>query len=115
MRDWLVIAAILGCSSSSCYPVLTRAGSDWRDPTYVMLEGMDVGSVRGSASSPIADLFAAGESMVLPVANSLDNSLAPLAHRRAQMHDGVAIKASITDVDRLAAAKDRGHRPSWRD
>ena len=42
---------------------------------------------RGPASSPIADLFAAGESMVLPVANSPDSSVAPTAHRRAQVFD----------------------------
>ena len=55
MRDWLVIAAILACLMVELlHPVLTRAGSDWRDPTYVMLEGMDVGSARGPASSPLA-------------------------------------------------------------
>jgi hypothetical protein len=90
MRDWLVVAAILGCLIVELlHPVLTRAGSAWRDPTNVMLEASDVGSARGPASSPIADLFAAGKSMALPVANSLDNSVAPAPHRGEQIHDRV--------------------------
>ena len=83
-----MVAAVLGCLAIELlHPVLTRAASDWRDPTEVMLEASDVAATHAPASSPMADLFAAGESMVLPAARSPDSSTAPTAHRRAQVFD----------------------------
>ena len=77
MRDWLVVAAILGCLLVELlHPVLTRAASDWRYPTEVVLEASDVAAAHGPASPPIAGLFAAGESVILPAANSPDSRAA---------------------------------------
>ena len=88
MRDWLVIAAILGCLLMELlHPALTRVASDRRDPTEVMLEASDVSATHEPASSPMEDMFAAGKSMVLPAASTPDSSIAPTARRRPQVFD----------------------------
>ena len=99
MRDWLVVAAILGCLIIELlHPVLTRAASDWRDPTEAILEASEVSAIHEPARSPMADLFAAGESMVLPAASSPNSSTAPTVHTRARA------------FDLLDRSSDSGHR-----